>query len=62
MTKEEIFRDRVNREAELMVPDQPMPEIDNKRLLQEIKERTPRDYEPGLYNFCKYTVKSIILV
>lgn len=60
LTKDEIFRRQINKEDEYNHRDVPPLEIDNKALLKSIKAQRVRRYDPGIYNFCKYTLKSVL--
>lgn len=52
-TWNELIQRQVNKEAELIVADQPMPVIDNKELVRWVRARRPKRLSAGIYNFVK---------
>ncbi len=59
-TKEDIFRNQINKEAELIVADHRMPPINNRKLIKWIRSQRTKKFEAGIYNFITYQVKGLL--
>ena len=61
MTWEDIKRERLNKEAELMIPDRKVEMPDNRKLVAYIKSLKKQKWQPGLYNLAHYTIQQFIV-
>jgi hypothetical protein len=62
MSWPDVMRAQINKEAEFIAAQKPdtMPEVDNKKILAAVKAARVRHYNAGIYNFCKYVIKSYL--
>ncbi len=61
MTWNDVKRERINREAEMMIADRKVAMPNNKLLVVHIKGLRKERWQPGLYNFVRYTIHQFMV-